>query len=114
LSVGPDAARGRALASAVDARTSQIVKALDRLDDRALGSPSQLRGWSRLTIACHLRYGAAALLRMTQNAIAGTPVPYYPDGRDRQRPQTLHPRPGESGAEVVASLARSTDELMAI
>ena len=88
--------------------------ALRDLDDRALRAPSRLDGWSRLTIACHLRYGAEALALMTRHALVGEPTSYYPDGREHQRPSTLVPRPGESGADVVASLATCGDELLRI
>jgi maleylpyruvate isomerase len=112
VSTGTAASCGRALTAAIEERTRQIADALGALDDRALRAPSRLDGWSRLTIACHLRYGAEALARMTRHAIAGAPTTYYPDGRDQQRPSTLIPRPGESGADVVASLATSGDEVV--
>jgi hypothetical protein len=73
--------------------------------------PSGLEGWSRLTIACHLRYGAGAFLRMTEGALAGTPVAYYPEGRDAQRPGTLVPAAGESPRSVVDDLAATSDAL---
>jgi uncharacterized protein (TIGR03083 family) len=103
---------GGALADAIGARTRQIVGALRDLGDQGLHSPSGLDGWSRLAIVCHLRYGAEALARMTRHAIAGAPTAYYPGGREQQRPSTLVPRPGESGADVVASLATSSDDLV--
>lgn len=67
-----------------------------------------LPGWSRLTIACHLRYGAEALRWMTRDAIAGRPTSHYPEGRATQRPRTLVPRDDESGADVVRSLRQSS------
>jgi Mycothiol maleylpyruvate isomerase N-terminal domain len=48
---------------------------------------------------------------MTRFAIQNIPVAYYPEGRDRQRPQTLVPSPGESPREVVESFAQVSDEL---
>jgi hypothetical protein len=39
------------------------------------------------------------------------PAAYYPEGRDRQRPATLEPRPGESAADVVDSLDAPSREL---
>jgi hypothetical protein len=51
---------------------------------------------------------------MTRHALRGAPTSYYPDGREQQRPSTLVPRPGESGADVVASLAMCNDELMRV
>jgi uncharacterized protein (TIGR03083 family) len=93
------------LDAAVAGRTAEIVAALGALDDGALHAASGLPGWSRLTIACHLRYGADTLRRMTAGALSGQPVAFYPEGRDRQRPGTLVPGDGEGPTDVVASLA---------
>lgn len=93
---------------AIAARTATIVDALRVAD---LDGPSLLPGWSRLTIACHLRFGAVALARITDDALAGRPASYYPEGRAAQRPGTLEPMPGESAADVVASLAAESDAL---
>ncbi len=86
-------------------RTAQIVEALADLDDAGLTAPSQLPGWSRLTIACHLRYGAEALYAMTEDTVQRRTTSYYPGGRARQRPGTLRPRNGEAAHDVVDSLA---------
>ena len=99
------------LIDAVGERTRRIVESLRGLSDDELHQPSELPGWSRLTIACHLRYGAQALGRMTSSALEGQPVAYYPEGRDVQRPRTLVPLAGESPLAVVESLARSSEEL---
>jgi len=91
-------------------RTDALVEALrQRVDD--LDAPSLLPGWSRLTIACHLRYGAEAMRQMTIDALAGRRASYYPSGRAAQRPGTLVPRDGEDSAAVVSSLARASDLL---
>ena len=90
--------------TAVERRTDQVVEALDQLDEEGLHASSQLPDWSRLTIACHLRYGARALRRMTSSARTGEAVSYYPDGRDGQRAMTLVPAPGELPHAVAASL----------
>src|SRR6266487_2946050 len=66
---------------------------------------------SRPKVACHLRFGAEALLRMTRDALAGKETAYYPRGRERQRPATLEPRPAESPQDVVESLAHSSQDL---
>lgn len=97
--------------AAVRRRTQEVVGALSALPDEALLAPSLLPGWSRLTIACHLRFGAEAFTHLSQAGAAGRPAAYYPDGRDRQRPQTLRPADGESPADVVASLARASADL---
>lgn len=89
-------------------RTRMLVGRLERVD---LETPSLLPGWSRLTIVCHLRYGAEAMRQMTLDAIAGRPASYYPEGRATQRPGTLEPRPGESPADVLASLRTASAEL---
>jgi len=99
------------IVTAVDARTSAIVDVLGRLDEASLVAPSELPDWSRLTIACHLRFGAEAFRRMTEAAIAGEPASYYPEGRDPQRPTTLVPRPRERAVDVVESLAHASAEL---
>jgi maleylpyruvate isomerase len=99
------------LVEAVAARTAHIVEALRALGEEALRSPSELPGWTVLTIACHLRYGSEALVRMTRATLAGEAVSYYPDGRPRQRPRTLLPREGERPSDVVSALARHSQEL---
>jgi maleylpyruvate isomerase len=93
------------LVAAVRRRTEEVVAALRSLDDDRLRAPSALPGWSRLTIACHLRYGAEAFGRMTAAALEDRPAAYYPGGRAATRPGTLEPAPGEAPSEVVASLA---------
>ena len=88
----------------LDQLTASTRAVCDSLDSVDLETPSLLPGWSRLTIACHLRYGAQAIRQMTLDAVAGRPAAYYPGGRATQRPGTLDPGPGESPADVVASL----------
>ena len=90
--------------SAVARRTVELTGALQALDEDELLAATALEGWSRLTIACHLRYGAEALRRMTVEASAGQSTSYYPGGRDEDRPDTLRPASGEAPADVVISL----------
>jgi maleylpyruvate isomerase len=97
--------------TAVTMRTDEIVAALGGLSEQDLRAPSELDGWSRLTIACHLRYGAEALCRMTKEALAGRPTSFYPAGRSDQRPGTLAPWPGETVSDVLQSLATHSEEL---
>lgn len=111
--MGLSAADGPALADAVAARASLLHDALDALDDEALLQPSQLEGWTRLTVVCHLRYGAHALARMTDAALAGQPTSYYPGGRSAVRPTTLVPDVGETARAVVVSLASADAALAA-
>ena len=68
-------------------------------------------GLDRLTIACHLRYGASASLRMTNDGLAGRPTSFYPAGRSLERPGTLAPDEGEEQADVVRSLVVTSDRL---
>jgi maleylpyruvate isomerase len=103
--------RAPEIADRVRGHTAAIVGALRALDDAGLRAPSSLPGWDRLTIACHLRYGAVALARMTGAATSGRATAYYPGGRDRERPATLEPRPGESASDVVESLAARSHQL---
>jgi len=93
----------------LDSATTDVLAALDDAD---LEAPSLLPGWSVLTIACHLRYGAQALRWMTRDAIAGKPTSYYPAGRASQRPMTLVPNEDESSDAVVTSLHRESDALL--
>ena len=96
---------------ALGQRSRRITESLSELGEEELRQPSELPEWSRLTIACHLRFGAEALSRMTSAAMAGQAVAYYPEGRQRQRPRTLEPLPGESPGDVVESLALLSEEL---
>lgn len=95
---------GRAIADAVRGRTIEVAAALTNLDEAALLAPSALPGWSRLTIACHLRYGAHASGEMTERTLAGRTASFYPRGRAAQRPGTLVPDSGETPRDVVTSL----------
>jgi uncharacterized protein (TIGR03083 family) len=84
---------------------------LRRLDTAAYDGPSQLPEWSRLTIVCHLRYGATALLRMTSDTLAGRETSYYPGGRATRRPATLAPAPGERPEDVLDEWERAAGQL---
>jgi uncharacterized protein (TIGR03083 family) len=99
------------LLHAVTDRSRRIVDSLKELGEEDLRQPSELPEWSRLTIACHLRFGAEALCRLTRAGARGRPVAYYPEGRERQRPRTLVPLHGESPQAVVESLATLCEEL---
>jgi maleylpyruvate isomerase len=99
------------LAARVRDRTAAVVHGLTGLDEAGLRAPSRLPGWTRLTVACHLRYGAAATRRMTADALEGRPTAFYPGGRSRQREATLAPAPGESPADVVAGLREESEAL---
>lgn len=98
----------RALTAAVVARHSEIQHALVGLGHQQLREQSRLPGWDRLTIVCHLRYGASASRRMTTDALDGRPTAFYPLGRAAQRPSSLQPQPGESPSEVVTSLGEES------
>lgn len=101
----------RELIDQVARSTAVVVDALATTD---LTAPSLLPDWSRLTIACHLRYGAEALRWMTLDTLAGEPTSYYPEGRATQRPLTLEPRDGETPADVVSSLRAASDALLMV
>ena len=99
------------LIATIAERTRATAECLGTLSEEELCLPSDLPEWSRLTIACHLRYGAKALCRMSHSALAHRPVSYYPEGRQIQRARTLVPLPDESPLAVVESLARHSEEL---
>jgi uncharacterized protein (TIGR03083 family) len=103
--------RVTATVEGVPRRTDELVNAVSVLTDDDLARPSGLPGWSRLTILCHLRYGATMTVRMTRATIDGQPTSFYPEGRELQRPRTLRPAPGESPRQVIASLAQRSAEL---
>lgn len=94
---------GMEIAAAVAARHRELSNVLEAADPGTLLEASELPGWSRLTIVCHLRYGAQASERMPSDALAGLPTGFYPDGRSAQRPPTLQPGPDENAADVVQS-----------
>lgn len=102
-----------ALTRAVAARTSAIVSALEELAEEELLTPSALPGWSRLTVTCHLRFGAEGFVRLTRSAVTGEPAAFYPEGREHQRPSTLQPWPGEQPLDVVSSLVEHSAALHA-
>lgn len=91
--------------------TATLIRSIARIGEAGLQDASHLPGWSRLTIVCHLRYGARALAWMTDDAIAGRPTSFYPYRRAEQRPATLRPEPGESTLDVVASLKAASAAL---
>lgn len=102
----------REILEAIDQRSQGIARSLRALDDEELHQGSELPEWSRLTIACHLRFGAEALIRLTRSATEGVPAAYYPEGREGQRPGTLVPNLDESPHDVVESLSRLNDALI--
>lgn len=104
-------ANAREVARAAAERTQELLGMLRPLDRSQLEAPSELPDWTRLTIVCHLRYGAGALLRMTRDALAGRETSYYPGGRSGQRPATLVPAAGEDPHDVLADWASTAAEL---
>lgn len=103
--------RGPDITAAVAAKHAALVGALRELGDDELQADSLLPGWDRLTVLCHIRYGAEAIDHLITAALAGEPMLFYPGGRDQQRPGTLVPAPGESPRDVVASLAANSARL---
>jgi hypothetical protein len=100
---------GALLCEAIRSRTADVAAALAAAGRAALSELSSLPGWARLTIACHLRYGASASRRMTMDALAGRATSFYPAGRSLERPGTLVPDEGEAPVDVVRSLAVAGD-----
>jgi maleylpyruvate isomerase len=96
-----DLQRVSELARVAGERTTLLLTRLRQVEEASLEEPSELPGWSRLCIVCHLRYGARATLRMTNDALAGRETSYYPEGRELQRPSTLTPSAGEGPRDVL-------------
>lgn len=106
-----DVARAAEVARVSGERTQHLLAMLRKLDDVELEGPSQLPGWTRLTIVCHLRYGNDALRRITLDALAGRETAYYPQGRARTRPATLLPAWGERPTDVLDDWQLAAAEL---
>ena len=106
-----DVVRAAELALVGGERTRGLLAMLRELDEAELEGPSELPGWSRLTIVCHLRYGTHALRRMTLDAVARRETAYYPQGRARQRPTTLLPALNERPTEVLDDWQSAAAEL---
>lgn len=102
---------GPAIVRAIAAGQQSVVRALGLLDDDGLRAPTLLPGWDRLTVVCHIRYGAEAADRLVRAGLAGEPALFYPGGRTEQRPGTLHPQPGETPRGVVDSFAERCAQL---
>lgn len=100
-----------AVAAAVVVRHRELISILCELDVDEILAPSLLPGWTRLTVVCHLRYGAEANLAMTRSVLSGQPASFYPAGRTTQRPITLNPRAGEQAGDVIRSLVAAATEL---
>ena len=80
------APHGSIVAGAIAEQTDRLIQRLDAISADELRRDSALPGWSRMTVMCHLRYGAVALARMTNDALSGRVASFYPLGRERQRP----------------------------
>jgi maleylpyruvate isomerase len=102
---------GPAIARAIADGHQSILRVLDDLDDDGLRAPSLLPEWDRLTIICHIRYGAQAIRHIVEATRAGDAVSLYPGGRAEQRPGTLVPEPGESPRDVVRSFDEHSAKL---
>ncbi len=102
---------GAAVAAAIAASQNEIARRLAALSDDDLRAPSRLPDWSRLTLVCHIRFGAEAIDRMVRAALKGERTLFYPGGRAETRPGTLVPADGESPHDVVASFVANCDRL---
>jgi maleylpyruvate isomerase len=69
------------LLTALDVATDDLSASLARASAFELGEPSLLEGWSRAHVVAHLANVAAALVRMTHDALADRSTSMYPDGR---------------------------------
>lgn len=102
---------GPAIAAAIAWGHTRLIARLHELSDEELLAPSALPDWSRLTVVCHIRFGAEAINRIVTATVAGDEALFYPGGRAEQRPGTLLPNPGESPHDVVETFAVRCDEL---
>lgn len=95
---------------ALDDATDRLQAVVADVPEAELEAPSLLDGWSRLTVLAHLRAGAVASARLTEDALAGRPAAFYPGGAP-ERERSLQPREGESPAALVADLFAASDRL---
>lgn len=102
---------GPAIAAAIAWGHTRLIARLHELSDEELLADSSLPDWSRLTVVCHIRFGAEAINRIVTATVAGEEALFYPGGRAEQRPGTLFPESGETPRDVVASFADRCDEL---
>lgn len=99
------------VAAAIAARHAELTDLLRAAGPDRLTAASGLPEWSRLTIVCHLRYGAAATADMIGRTLAGEPCAFYPGGRSATRPTTLRTGHGETVEAVVESFAETAGRL---
>jgi uncharacterized protein (TIGR03083 family) len=69
------------LLTALDVATDDLSASLARASASELAEPSLLGGWSRAHVVAHLANVAAALVRMTHDALTDRTTSMYPDGR---------------------------------
>lgn len=100
------------IVAAIGRRDRELAARLSMLSVDELANETLLPGWSALTIICHLRYGAEANLRVTEDMLAGSTTSYYPEGRAQQRDATLRPGADEAPEQVVASLVEQSASLL--
>jgi uncharacterized protein (TIGR03083 family) len=105
------APHGSEVVDAIARRSDRLLERLAALSADDLQRESALPGWSRVTVVCHLRYGAVALQRMTTDTLSGREASFYPLGRERQRPDTLVLAPGERIEGLVGSAAGASQTL---
>jgi uncharacterized protein (TIGR03083 family) len=105
-----DAAGIPVVLDALDAATGRLRTAVDAADAAELAEPSRLDGWSRLTVLAHLRYGALASARLTDDALAGRPAAFYPGGAP-EREASLQLGDDETPQELVADLFAQSGSL---
>lgn len=98
----------------VQERSGQICAAAEHAGGNDLHAPTELPGWDRLTLLCHLRYGAHTTRQMISATIESRPSAYYPGGRGLQREHTLQPERGESPHHVLPALREECEALHAV
>jgi uncharacterized protein (TIGR03083 family) len=102
---------GAEIAAAVAAKHAALAAALRARTEHELLAPSRLPDWNRLTVVCHIRFGANAINRLVVAAQTGQAELFYPFGRGEQRPGTLVPEAHESPHDVVESLVANSKAL---
>lgn len=100
------------LVAPVVAAQDRFVAAVGDLSDVALGQPSGLPGWTRAEVVAHVAYGAAAGARITESALRGGSVSFYPGG-PKQREASIRRARTMAMGELRAELADASAALAA-
>lgn len=94
------------LRTALREADGRLLRTVDGLDDRALGEPSLLPGWSRAHVVAHLVLHGEAVGGVLEGVVRGEEVPMYPSQAERDH--AVDELAGAGGAELRGRLLETT------